>query len=45
MVKLDAGDDGSLTLNPRFFVEGAEMRPLQVRLEGDVAWSDADCYS
>jgi selenium-binding protein 1 len=45
MVKLDAGDDGSLTLDPRFFVEGAGLRPHQVRLEGGDASSDSYCYS
>jgi selenium-binding protein 1 len=45
MVKLDAGDDGSLTFDPRFFVEADGMRPHQVRLEGGDASSDSYCYS
>jgi selenium-binding protein 1 len=45
MVKLDAGADGSLEFDPRFFVDGAGMRPHQVRLEGGDASSDSYCYS
>jgi selenium-binding protein 1 len=45
MVKLDAGEDGSLTFDPRFFVDGAGMRPHQVRLEGGDASSDSYCYA
>ena len=45
MVKLDAGEDGSLAFDPRFFVDGAGMRPHQVRLEGGDASSDSYCYT
>jgi selenium-binding protein 1 len=45
LVKLDAGEDGSLEFDRRFFVDGAGMRPHQVRLEGGDASSDSFCYS
>jgi selenium-binding protein 1 len=45
MVKLDASDDGALTFDPRFFVDGAGLRPHQVRLEAGDASSDSYCYS
>ena len=39
VVKLDAGNDGSLTLDGRSFVEGAGS------LDGGDASSDSYCYS
>lgn len=45
MVKLDAGDDGSLGFDERFFVDGAGLRPHQVRLQGGDASSDSYCYA
>jgi methanethiol oxidase len=45
LVKLDAGEDGSLALDPDFFVEFAEgERPHQVRLQGGDASSDSYCF-
>jgi selenium-binding protein 1 len=44
MVKADAGPDGGLKLDPKFFVEVDGMRPHQVRLEGGDASSDSYCY-
>jgi selenium-binding protein 1 len=44
MVKADAGSDGGLRLDPKFFVEVDGMRPHQVRLEGGDASSDSYCY-
>jgi selenium-binding protein 1 len=44
MVKADAGPDGGLQLDPKFFVEVDGMRPHQVRLEGGDASSDSFCY-
>ena len=43
-VKLDAGDDGSLTLDPDVFVEYSGERPHQVRLGGGDASSDSYCF-
>src|SRR6516165_3185337 len=43
-VKADAEPDGSLTLDPNFFVTSAEHRLHQVRLEGGDASSDSFCY-
>ena len=45
MVRLDAPEDGSLSLDPRFFVDGAGLRPHQVRLQGGDASSDSYCFS
>ena len=45
MVKLDAGPQGGLTLDPDFFVEFGELRGHQVRLQGGDASSDSYCYS
>ena len=39
MVKLDAGEDGSLTVDPDVFVEFSGERPHQVRLQGGDASS------
>jgi selenium-binding protein 1 len=45
MVKLDAGEDGSLDLDPGFFVDFPEgERPHQVRLQGGDASSDSYCF-
>jgi 56kDa selenium binding protein (SBP56). len=43
-VKADAGADGSLTLDPNFFVTSTEHRLHQVRLDGGDASSDSFCY-
>jgi selenium-binding protein 1 len=45
MVLLHAHDDGSLTLDPDFFVPFDGERPHQVRLSGGDASSDAYCRS
>jgi selenium-binding protein 1 len=44
LVKLDAGDDGSLTVDPDLFVEFSGERPHQVRLGGGDASSDSYCF-
>jgi len=44
MVKLDAGADGSLTVDPDFYVEFHGERPHQVRLQGGDASSDSYCF-
>ena len=46
MVKVDVADDGSLTLDPDFFVDFAVdgRRAHQIRLEGGDASSDSYCY-
>ena len=45
LVKLDAGDDGSMTVDPDLFVEFPEgERPHQVRLQGGDASSDSYCF-
>ena len=43
-VKLDAGDDGSLAVDPNVFVEYSGERPHQVRLQGGDASSDSYCF-
>jgi methanethiol oxidase len=43
-VKLDAGDDGSLTVDPDVFVPYSGERPHQVRLSGGDASSDSYCF-
>ena len=46
MVKLDAGRNGGLEVDPKFFLEtDAAFRPHQVRLEGGDASSDSYCYA
>ena len=45
MVKLDAGTEGGMTLDPNFFLEFGGLRGHQVRLEGGDASSDSYCYS
>ena len=44
LTKLDAGEDGSLTVDPGFFVPYSGERPHQVRLEGGDASSDSYCF-
>ncbi|MDP9293200.1 MAG: selenium-binding family protein [Actinomycetota bacterium] len=44
LVKLDAGDDGGLTLDPEVYVEFSGERPHQVRLAGGDASSDSYCF-
>ena len=44
LVRLDAGEDGSLTLDPDVFVEYSGERPHQVRLGGGDASSDSYCF-
>src|SRR3954463_10372307 len=43
-VKLDAGEDGSLTVDPGVFVPFSGERPHQVRLSGGDASSDSYCF-
>ena len=46
MVKLDVGENGGMTPDPRFFLEfDAAYRGHQVRLEGGDASSDSYCYA
>jgi methanethiol oxidase len=44
LVKLDAGEDGSLAVEPDFFVEFSGERPHQIRLQGGDASSDSYCF-
>jgi selenium-binding protein 1 len=45
MVKIDAGPDGGIGLDPKFFLELENgMRTHQVRLQGGDASSDSFCY-
>jgi methanethiol oxidase len=45
LVKLDAGADGSVTVDPDFFAQfPEEYRPHQVRLQGGDASSDSYCF-
>jgi selenium-binding protein 1 len=45
MVKLDAGADGGIAFDPKFFVAWPKPhRPHQVRLEGGDCSSDSYCY-
>jgi selenium-binding protein 1 len=44
MTKLDAGPDGSLTVDRDFFLPFTGERPHQVRLEGGDASSDSYCF-
>jgi selenium-binding protein 1 len=43
-VKLDAGEDGSLTVDPDVFIPFSGERPHQVRLSGGDASSDSYCF-
>ena len=46
MVKIDAGDDGSMAFDDRFLLEDfGTLRPHQVHLEGGDASSDSYCYA
>ena len=44
MTKLDADENGGLTLDPNFFLTFQGERPHQVRLEGGDASSDSYCF-
>ncbi|MBV9245163.1 MAG: selenium-binding family protein [Methylobacteriaceae bacterium] len=45
MVKLDAGPDGGIGFDPKFFIEWPKShRPHQVRLQGGDCSSDSYCY-
>src|SRR3954468_23352143 len=44
LVKLDAGEDGSLAVDPDVYVEFHGERPHQVRLAGGDASSDSYCF-
>jgi selenium-binding protein 1 len=44
LVKLDADEDGSLTVDPDVFVPFSGERPHQVRLSGGDASSDSYCF-
>jgi len=43
-VKIDAGADGGMTVDPDFFVDFGEERPYQIRLQGGDSSSDSFCY-
>jgi selenium-binding protein 1 len=48
VAKLDAGQDGGLSVAPRFFPNGEDFRGLRVhqtRLQGGDASSDSYCYT
>lgn len=45
MAKLDVGENGGVTLDPKLFLEFDGLRPHQVRLEGGDASSDSYCFS
>jgi selenium-binding protein 1 len=45
MVKLEAGPEGGMKIDPEFFVDCGELRAHQVRLEGGDASSDSYCYA
>jgi len=44
MAKVDANQDGGISVDPEFFVPFEGERPHQVRLEGGDASSDSYCY-
>jgi len=44
VAKLDAGQNGGLTVDPNLFVEFEGERPHQVRLEGGDSSSDSYCF-
>ena len=44
MAKLDAGSQGGIGFDERFFVQAADYRVHQVRLEGGDSSSDSFCY-
>jgi selenium-binding protein 1 len=43
-VKLDAGENGGLSVDPGFFVDFGDERGHQIRLQGGDASSDSYCY-
>ncbi len=43
-VKLEAGENGGMTLDPDFFAEFGSHRPHQVRLQGGDSSSDSFCF-
>ncbi len=45
LAKLDVGQNGGLSLDPKLFLEFDTLRPHQVRLEGGDASSDSYCFS
>jgi selenium-binding protein 1 len=45
MVRLNAAPEGGLEIDEQFFVDFADLRAHQVRLEGGDASSDSYCYS
>jgi selenium-binding protein 1 len=45
VAKLDAGADGGVTLDERFFVQFEGERPHQIHLQGGDASSDSFCFS
>jgi methanethiol oxidase len=45
MVKIDAAENGGITLDESFFLEFDELRPHQVRLQGGDTSSDSFCYN
>lgn len=45
MVKLNAGPQGGLQIDPAFFLDFGEYRGHQVRLEGGDSSSDSYCYA
>ena len=45
MVKLDAGSDGGVAFDPKFFIDWPKgYLPHQVRLQGGDCSSDSYCY-
>jgi methanethiol oxidase len=44
MVKLNAEQEGDLTVDPDFFIDFGDERPHQVRLEGGDASTDSYCF-
>jgi len=45
MVKLDAGPDGGIAFDPKFFIDWPKShRPHQIRLDGGDCSSDSYCY-
>lgn len=45
LAKLDVGEQGGLSLDPKLFLPFDALRPHQVRLEGGDASSDSYCFS
>ena len=44
MVKLDAKPEGGISVDPNFFLEFADVRAHQIRLQGGDASSDSYCF-